>query len=92
VREKAKLRKIADRLNGLNVSTPQGSRWYPASVRASLLRNSPEVYTSLLPAAGIAVTPCENASTSGLGAFSQGGMFMPSDLKEAERCGIYSRA
>jgi DNA invertase Pin-like site-specific DNA recombinase len=32
------LRKIADRLNGLNIRTPQGSRWYASSVRAALLR------------------------------------------------------
>jgi DNA invertase Pin-like site-specific DNA recombinase len=32
------LRKIANRLNSLNIRTPQGSRWYASSVRAALIR------------------------------------------------------
>jgi hypothetical protein len=51
------LRKIAARLNGLNIRTSQGCIWYAASVRAALLRNRPELYASLLPAAGITATP-----------------------------------
>lgn len=62
-REGDTLRCIADRLNGLNIRTPQNAQWYGSSVRAALLRNLPEVYTSLLPAAGITAIPCENAST-----------------------------
>jgi hypothetical protein len=31
-------RKIASRLNGLHIRTPQGFRWYASTVRAALLR------------------------------------------------------
>jgi len=41
------LRRIAARLNGLNIRTHQGAQWYGASVRKALLRNRPEAYTSL---------------------------------------------
>ncbi len=34
------LRKIATRLNSLNIRTPQGFQWYAASVRTALLRES----------------------------------------------------
>jgi DNA invertase Pin-like site-specific DNA recombinase len=43
-REGDTLQKIADRLNALNVRTAQGFRWYPASVRAALLRNRKEAW------------------------------------------------
>jgi DNA invertase Pin-like site-specific DNA recombinase len=32
------LQAIADRLNGLNIRTPQDYRWYPSSVRSALLK------------------------------------------------------
>jgi len=78
------LRNIAERLNGVNNRTPQGAKWYPSSVRAALLRNRPEAYTSLLPASINEGIPPEKASCAGERHFS-GGMDMPSEIKEAQR-------
>jgi hypothetical protein len=77
-------REIAGNLNEMNVRTPRGAKWYPSTVRAALLRNRADAYTSLLPAAGIAATPfaCPQPEVRGE---AKGGMPMPSDIKEAER-------
>lgn len=79
------LRGIADRLNEINNRTPQGARWYAASVRSALLRNRPEVYTSLLKEARNGSTPLFAGSTAVREPAQRGGMPMPSGIKEAER-------
>jgi DNA invertase Pin-like site-specific DNA recombinase len=84
-REGDGLRRIADRLNGLNIRTPQGSRWYGSNVRAALLRNRPDALTSNLPQVGNAATPFFVDSTAGREPTQKGGMLMPSDLREAQR-------
>jgi hypothetical protein len=78
------LRNIAHRLNELNVRTPQGARWYGANVRAALLRNRPEAYTSNLKDGEMPGIPSATPFNAGRKAIAEG-MFMPSDLKEAER-------
>ena len=78
-------RKIAERLNAIDNRTPQGAKWYPASVRAALLRNRPEAYTTLLNEARNAATSSEMPFSAGRKAISEGGMPMPSDIKEAQR-------
>jgi DNA invertase Pin-like site-specific DNA recombinase len=78
-------REIAERLDEIDNRTPQGAKWYPSSVRAALLRNRPEAYTSLLKEAENRSTPDFSSPNAGRGPEKPGGMFMPSDLKEAQR-------
>jgi hypothetical protein len=80
------LRQIADRLNGLSIRTPPGFAWYAASVRAALLRNRPDAYTSLLKDREMPGIPSEIALQPWVrGQFQKEGMPMPHDINEAER-------
>ncbi len=76
-------RKIAARLNGLNIRTPQSCIWYAASVRAALLRNRPEADTSLLPENGNETTSSVFSPT-GRGQKTEGA-YMPTHLMQAQR-------
>ena len=76
------LRKIALRLDSLNIRTRQGFRWYAASVRATLIRAG---YTQDLNIPEIDATSFVTASKAGREAITKGGAIMPSDIREAER-------
>jgi len=125
------LRKIADRLNSLNIRTPQGFRWYASSVRVALSRVTTEAFkdaltqdridatteeridaltqppnhrcadernhgttqernracaqTSSLSGTGMPGIPSKMPFNAGRKAILEGGMPMPSDIREAER-------
>lgn len=79
-------RQVAENLNEMNVRTPQGFKWYPSSVRAALLRNRPESFTSNLSGFDLPGIPSVFAPQPEVRAQkAEGGMDMPSDLKQAER-------
>jgi DNA invertase Pin-like site-specific DNA recombinase len=84
LREGNTLRKVAAHLNSLSIRTPQCAIWYAASVRAALMRNRPEAYTSDLSGVGSPGIPSVFASNAGQEAKTEGA-YMPSDTKEAER-------
>lgn len=83
-REGDTLRNIAERLNDINNRTPQGAVWYGSSVRAALLRNRPESSTSSLKEGGMPGIPSATPFNAGRKAIAEG-MFMPSDITQAER-------
>jgi hypothetical protein len=79
------LRKNAQRLKGLHIRTPQGAQWYAASVRAALLRNLPDAYTSYLKGGQMPGIPSLIGLSTGRRPIKEGGIPMPSDITEAER-------
>ena len=79
------LQAIADRLNRLNIRTPQGFKWYPSSVRAALIKkarkdgntigriNELTISTSHLPGSPIPATSSFAVSSAGRDTAQEGG-------------------
>ena len=96
------LQSIADRLNALNIRTPQGFKWYPSSVRAALIkkarkdgntigRNNEIVNsTSLLPALQNAATSSAFSPSAGRGLKQKEVIW--ARLRKRSECWTYSRA
>jgi DNA invertase Pin-like site-specific DNA recombinase len=98
-REGETLQKVADRLNGLNLRTPQGCKWYPSTIRAVLYRyhettkagedgntmgrNNESTLSSRLPVSLNAATSSFAASSAGRDAAQEGGDMAAID--EAQR-------